>query len=358
MHILLCESAKTTNTYIEHLSGAYEKSDCHVVFGVENFLFSNFLPDMVHIQWPEAIYRWRFELQNNEKTLKFIEKRLCFYSNNKIPIVYTVHNLLPHENPSSFDKKIYTLFLKYSDVIVHHGDKSISLLKKEFPVCEDSCHIIAPHGPYPFIKSSQEESRVKYALPKSECILLNFGKQRVNKGADFIKTVINSWNNPNAHLFTIGSKNYKNHIKGPLATIRIAMKKRVDFLSSKFSRRSTEIFKHVEEVEIPQIMAASDIVFLGHHAGLNSGLLSLAATYKKPVVFPDIGNFKEQLKGWDWYECYKVGDINSAVAALERMYKRLKREENCVSSFDNANWRKENSWEKHVKNILKSVKNI
>ena len=102
-------------------------------------------------------------------------------------------------------------------------------------------------------------------------------------------------------------------------------------------------------------MSSSDAFFLGHQQGLNSGVLSLAASYGKPVVFPDLGNFREQLEGWPWCESYKAGDIESAVHAVKTMRDRLADYAPGEIRFDNTRWAALNSWDVHVERILEAL---
>lgn len=362
MKILLCANIGKTNQYIEEISKAYQKQGHDVIFGSKNFFFSNFIPDIVHIQWPEALYRWNYKSKNKIKIIKLIEERLLFYSKNKIPIVYTVHNIIPHENVSDFDKNIFNIIASQSNIIIHHGKKSITLAKKVYPKCKKAKHIIAPHGPYPFVKKDSLSARKHYNIPMNKYVLLNFGLQRSYKGPAFINSV-HKKSKTNTFLFTIGPPKVDFYIKNKWISFIIKFYKKIiiPYWKKTFSflfKNKKTILREVPNDEIPIIMAAIDIVFLGHKKGLNSGLLALAASYGKPVIFPNIGNFKNQLDGWDWFETYDPGNTDSAIKALKKIYKRIKNNNSVPGqvTFNNNNWLKNNSWDNHVKIIVESIK--
>ncbi|MGM0641875.1 MAG: hypothetical protein ACQESN_10675 [Thermotogota bacterium] len=327
-----------TNEYLELLADAYIKEGVEILFSEQNFLFSNFIPDAVHIQWPESMYRWQKLFSMDEKGLKFLEDRLTFYKKNKTTLIYTVHNLLPHDVANDFDKAVYNLIVSHADIIVHHGNSSIEIIKKHFPQTAHKTHIVAPHGPYKTQNLPKKDfARQKYALPLNKTVYTNFGKQRAYKGQDFCHEVFKKWNNHESCYFSIGElmKNAK------------TVSQQDDSFCNQY------IYKKVSDNEIPEIITSTDVFFLGHNSGLNSGVLALALTYSKPVVFPDIGNFKDQVKGWDLYETYEVGNINSAINALNNMTSKLQKrhpKEDC-----NKEWLKLNSWEKHVENILRVI---
>jgi len=360
MKILLCEKAEGKNHYIKNLANEYIKRGHSVIFGVNNFLYSSFLPDIVHIQWPEAIYKWSIKLPRNKNSLDLLKKRLEWYSKNNISIIYTVHNILPHENSDNFDKKFFNQILKNSNLVVHHGKSSIKKIKTEFPICRNSKHIIAPHGPYNYINYNSKKAKNLYKLPLDKYVYLNFGAQREYKGNSFSKKVFKKWNNKNVFFFTIGEKKYYSKNNNLYSKINRHLKKitneNVYKILNKFTKKEKTILKSINNKEIPKIMAASDVVFLGHQSGLNSGILALAASYKKPIVFPDIGNFKEQLIGYHDFETYSVSNINSAKNAIKRINNKIKYKGPGKININNEKWLKENSWEKHVKVILSNIK--
>lgn len=358
MNILICEQIGITNEYIYNLMNAYQKKGHHVILGIQNFLYSNFLPDFVHIQWPEALYRWSNPLPKSQETSNIIKKRLDYYSQKGIPIVYTIHNLLPHENVTGFDKEIFKLIFDYADICVHHGSKSISQLIEFYGDLEGKKHIVCPHGPYQYFTMNSQECRKKFQLPPKQYIFLNFGLQRQYKGIGFVNNVFNNWSSKEACLFTIGPR-----ITDDPGIIRKVINSGVKIVEGHFleiytrhSHKKRIIFQPVSIKGIPEIMAASDVVFLGHQDGLNSGIISLAATYGKPVIFPDIGNFQEQLSNWSWYESYEVGNINSAIEALNNMMTRIKHLKPGMIKFDNSEWRETNSWDVHVTRIIQEIK--
>ena len=357
--VLLCERLNKANQYTEMLCDAYQKRGISVILDVQNFLFSDFIPEFVHIQWPEAIYAWRHHIPKDESSVRFINDRLRFYKEVNVPIVYTAHNLLPHTNSNSFDEDVYRLIVSLSDVIVHHGSFSVEKIKEVFPEGKTATHIVCPHGPYPYAAANVENSRKRYHLPGGKFIYLNFGRQRQNKGGEFTRSVFHAWNNPGACLFTIGPTSLA-ETNAPLfgeKRAKLLMKAKTGYCNAKsiYAQREKRYYRSIPEPEIKNIVAASDVFFLGHLDGLNSGILALAASFGKPVVFPDLGNFREQMEHWPWHEHYEVGNVPSAVSALDRMQRRIADIPVGTLLFDNQTWKQENSWAKHVEKIYEAV---
>jgi len=74
------------------------------------------------------------------------------------------------------------------------------------------------------------------------------------------------------------------------------------------------------------------------------------------VVYPELGNFNEQLIGYKWHEPYDVGSVNSAIEAIKRMKNRISGFPPGRVSFDNQEWLRINAWHKHVEIIVDAVK--
>ena len=67
MNILIADNPGL-NSYVTSLIEAYKKADINVICGLHNFFYSNFIPDILHIQWPEKLYNWNpFSYLSNDK---------------------------------------------------------------------------------------------------------------------------------------------------------------------------------------------------------------------------------------------------------------------------------------------------
>ncbi len=350
MIVLIVEEYNDANDYVRLLAEAYQDAGHKVMLGIQNFLFTNVVPDIVHVHWPEAIYRWRFKLPFTDQSVRQIAQRLSWYKGMGSKVVYTAHNLLPHEPVDlAFEREVYDVVTANADVIAHHGAASIKLIAKAG--C-NARHCVVPHGPYEAEDRSWHQARRRYGLPDDKWVILNFGRQRHNKGGGFIGRVFDASNWSGSRLFTIGPRAGG---RGGLARRAVVLasslaKERTVGLLDK-PRRRTTIMRNFASSEIPDIMAATDIVFLGHQAGINSGIIPLAISYGKPLVYPDIGNFREQADGWEWAQGYEGGNQASAVEAVLRQRERLADHEPGGTKLDNAVWLANNSWERQVRAI-------
>ena len=86
MKILICESPGD-NGYIESLISAYEALGHSVSYGVNNFHQCHEIPDILHIHWPESLYKWNQSSVDVEGMASNIEKRLNWFKEHEVKIV-------------------------------------------------------------------------------------------------------------------------------------------------------------------------------------------------------------------------------------------------------------------------------
>ncbi|PNW26867.1 glycosyltransferase family protein [Formosa algae] len=334
------------NPYCILLGNAYIQNGHEVLYGVYNFYDSNIVPDILHIQWPESLYKWQVNLKLPEEENRLVN-RLEWYKSQGTKIVHTIHNIEPHELENDYESKLYELIIDYSDVLIHHGANSIDLINNKYPKARHKKSIVAHHGHYlnDYKYISKIEARQALNIPIDKLIILNFGLQRGYKNQNFLRSVFDELKIDNKILLNAGFKH--------LAKVSLVRQFLSNIKTKLIKPKENNIinhYKHIPQVEVPIYFNAADVVFLGHGKGLNSGVLAMSATYSKPVVFPDIGNFKEQVDGWIG-ESFEVNNVNSALKALNKITKQVQSN----SDFDNTDWLKNNSWDNHVKTILSNL---
>ena len=355
MNILITESP-SENGYIESLIQAYSKAGHTVICDAYNFYFSNFKPDILHIHWPERLYKW-CPLQNVGPIdiYSVIQERLLWYKNNGTKIVHTIHNLKPHEHENPFEEKIYRLVMTYADVLVHHCAKSIDWVIAEYPDASNKINIICPHGDYliHYKNINQSDARQQLGISQEKTVILNFGRQRPYKNENFIGEVFTKLNLPAKHLLIAGQ--FAN--PGSNFASRLYFHARNKIRTRFKHSQHKYIYQSIPTTDLPAILSSADIVFVGQRQGLNSGLLALAATYSKAVVCPEIGCFSESLSGWQ-HNTYEAGNIPDATRALLEICHQVEAIKQTDQELDNSQWLAEHSWDKHAATIVGTVKQI
>jgi hypothetical protein len=344
MKILLSDNPDN-NSYIESLINAYSRAGYVVNTGANDFFFTESAPDILHIHWPESLQVWNAPKgMGREDVYQMMAERLAWYKNQGATIINTIHNLAPHDTIDGEDRDAYKLVIEFADILVHHCSDSIKLLAERYPTARWKTNIVCPHGDYliDFNFVARDEARRNYGIPKNRLVILNFGRQRPYKNEHFITTVFNRLALESKYLVIAGVFQYP--ANSYWLRIRNRLRKSYPYHNRKY------IYRLFPRIEIPNIISAADIIFLGQMSALNSGLTALAATYSKPVVCPDIGCFKQSLDSWH-HETYAAGNVEDAARALLRMCNRLP----VIATKDNSEWLRKHSWDNHVAGILKAL---
>lgn len=347
MKILITNDPISHNDYIESLISAYLRAGHDVATGADDFFYSSSIPDILHIHWPENLYLWHAPKgMSSDSVKRIIVERLDWYKRKGVTIINTIHNIAPHDSTGGTGREVYRQIIEHADILVHHCSNSIGLLAEIYPSVFSRANIVCPHGDYliHYRAVNKDKARSRYNIPKDRLVILNFGRQRPYKNGQFITAVFKQLENKLKYLVIAGYFDYSN--AGYWLRKRNRFREHFPYRDRKYIYRSFPI------AEIPDIISSADIIFLGQQHALNSGVLSLAATYSKPVVCPDIGCFKQSLNGWH-YQTFTAGDIKGARHALQTMCDNLQD----LATLDNSDWLRKNSWERHVNGILKAVTN-
>lgn len=351
MNILLSEKP-SLNGYIESLLTAYQRAGHAVICDPSNFLYSDFVPDVLHIHWPERITYWHQALQGMsaaEQVARAAE-RLTWYKARGTKIVQTIHNLVPHATASAAGADAaLACCLAQADVIVHHCQASVRETLQLYPAAGERANIVCRHGDYllQFRQADPQRARRRLGIPLDAFVVLSFGRQRAYKNADFALQVFNALKVPRKFLLVAGNFDFFHH----RGTEVLRLKARNWLRQRMLWRDRKYVYRDIKDAELPEFIAASDVFFLGQTRALNSGQLALAATFSKPVVYPQIGCFAEAMDAWIG-ESYTAGDAAGAVAALDRIKLRW---DAVAGQPDNSAWLARNSWDAHVAGILEAL---
>lgn len=306
------------NLYIRELARAYEALGHRVTLGRENFLYLDTFYDIIHIHWPEQLYRIPYEHSNEVELAKFALNRLKTFRKGAAKCVLTMHNLMPHEEGrSKASQMICQGCYDMADLVVHHCERSIELTRSIYSnFTPQKKSIIIPHGNYFGYPNniSRREARRRLGISNDDFVFLHFGLIRAYKG---LNTVIEAFKK-------INIKNKKLIVAGSFLGIP-TLKTRFQFkwlkLTSCFNRSIFLFLKTIPNNEIQVFLKACDAVVLGHKTGLNSGVAILGMSFGRIVIGPDIGCIGEVLrKGYNIvYDPDKLDSLISAMIEAQSM---------------------------------------
>lgn len=279
-------------------------------------------PDIVHVQWAPLIRKLPFEIW----FFSFL-KRL------KIKLVYTVHNVLPHDSGTKF-LPVFERVYRQMDALICHTHEAKNRLVREFSVDPERVLTI-PHGPlfHDSERLSVQASRAQLSLPQDTTLVFWQGIMRPYKGLDFL---LEAWHriahSVNALLIVAGTGE---------SSLLGAIKEKVSRLGLQESVRLD--FRFIPDEELSAYYQASDVLVFPYREVTTSGAFMTALTYRKAMVVTKLPAFQEALKGRETALFVNYGDIEGLASALSKLIcepKERQRLADALTAWGSC----ENSW--------------
>ena len=234
-------------------------------------------PDVLHIQWWK---QWNIDY--------FF---LSIYKKFAKQIIFTAHNLVPHNSGDSMKNKCMKYYHKVDKIIVHDNNSKKELIN-DFQVSEDKIAVIA-HGILEFsvneaeVKSVMNKIFTKYSL-KDKLVFASMGGQSPYKGTDLICDAFLSSeylkNNVDVFLIIAGAGN-------------IATPDRFKECNNVWVANYS-----LSDSEFQSIMRLTDVMLLPYRKISQSGVLLTSIQNQIPFAVTPMGGLAEPLElapvGW------------------------------------------------------------
>ena len=285
--------------------------------------------DIWHVHWPET----EIGGDATEKTwflnaAKFLIK-IAIARFRGIRIVWTVHNLKPHDRRfNSFQDLVFGLFLRSLSASISLTLAARDQAVKQFAVLQRIPSFVILHGDYRGVYPDgigKAEGRRSLGVPSDSKVLLFFGQIRPYKDVPRLIKAFELLEDQTVHLVIAGhapDANLQDEI------IQLARSNpRIHLKLTLISSDRVQLF-----------MRAADLVVLPYRAILNSGAVLLALSFQRPVLVPHIGSMAElqHVFGDRWVMTYRgpLGAIKLTAAlgsALELGATQLKHLESAMA---------------------------
>lgn len=278
----------------------FKTAECLLNLFLLSVRFTVRRPDVLHVQFvPMVLFGLPFEIWFLQ-----LAQRLG------IGIVYTVHNVLPHENGNrhrSLYRKLYTL----ADRFICHDVAAQQRLVEEFGVDPIRISLI-PHGPLlaPAQLGSQLVARRRLGIRPDLPLVLWQGILRPYKGVAFL---LNAWRQvcdrvPDAQLAIVGTGD---------DVLLAAVTKQVADLGLSSNVQLTLRFVSVSQLE--DYYTAADILVYPYAEATTSGALLTGIGYGKAILATRLPAFEQILRHADNSLLVSYGDTPQLAIELERL---------------------------------------
>lgn len=237
-----------------------------------------------------------------------------------LPVVHTVHNVLPHEEGPK-DRKICEAVYACSDVLVVHSRYAHTKLADSFPNFADKA-IVSRHGTYttyPRMPEVRQRIRAALNIAPDQAAFLIFGGVRPYKNIEAVLHAFQKLPSESAVLIIAGVEmGYPDLVEGqPLGrTRRIVMElglgERVRFIPGRQGIRGTA-----------EIFEAADVQVLPYLESYGSGALLLGMTFGKYIMATAAGGMDEYLDEYPRHTLLGGTSAKDLEAGIEEAMKKL-----------------------------------
>jgi glycosyltransferase involved in cell wall biosynthesis len=245
-------------------------------------VFIDKIPDIVHLHWL-PVFGWQGLLAL--RCIAFVA-RLVLLRVRGVRIIWTVHNLLPHESRHQrMDWLLARAVVGLSDTLVVHSETARHEVARMWRIKDLRRIAVIPHAHY--IDQyrndvSQAEAHRQLGIPESKIVLLFLGAVRPYKGVMPLIEAFRAQNDERTYMVVAGrplDEAFSQSVQRAISTCENAR-----FLPG-----------FVEDDDVQVYMNACDVVVLPYRRTLSSGAALLAMSFGKACVAPSQGSLSDVL---------------------------------------------------------------
>lgn len=212
--------------------------------------------DVLHLHWAYALWRharpWR-RRRAMHRSVAMVERIRA----TGIPVVWTVHNLEPHDGYARGERDAYASLRSSVDVCLYHTHCARAEARRRFGPTT-ALELVTPHG---VLRGSEPdatpaETRARFGIGPDGRLLLCFGQLRSNKGFDVALAAMDVLGEDH-HLVVAG----RPVDRGGHRLVRAARR----------HRRASAVAGFVEDRALASLLVAADAVLLPYRSVTGSG---------------------------------------------------------------------------------------
>jgi glycosyltransferase involved in cell wall biosynthesis len=227
-------------------------------------------PGIIHLHWIDVPQEKLFRalLSIFYFTIKLIFSRLI-----GLKILWTIHNLIPHEHNSQFQFFKSFITTKLAHICIVHCSSGIPIVMDKFKISRNKI-IVMKHGLYKgWYKDelAKNESRKKLGISDDMIVVLMFGSIRKYKNHENVIDAINKLNNNKVFLLIAGFAKEKS-VSEIISTLAIITPNIKCYL---------ELIKD-DDVEV--FFKSADCCIIPYTEYFTSGVVLLSLTFGIPLI--------------------------------------------------------------------------
>ncbi len=196
-------------------------------------------------------------------------------------IVWTVHDLLPHEPVFADDVRARAMLISRTTLVIALSDATAGELRG-LGVRRVVVIPLGPFdGPYPVTRTNKE-ARESFGFDANDVVVTLLGKIETYKGADLLlRAAAQLPTSSKIKILLVGSCSDKSY--------RIELRR----LADEAGQRVMTVLERVPEEDLARYMQATDIAAFPFREVTNSASVMLAQSFGRPVIITDLPSLRD-----------------------------------------------------------------
>ena len=207
-----------------------------------------------------------------------------------VRVIYTAHNILPHER-KKIDYLLYLILYKFVNNIIVHSDLTKTKLLNGFNITQKKV-VVIPHGNFdiyiPKNILTVAEARKYFNLNTADKVLLFFGYIKEYKGLDLLLDAYKILLEKHKDIILM--------IAGFPATKQLLKKYKSKIDSMCVKNKIILEFSFIPSEEVGKYFISADYIVLPYKRIDHSGIVHLAYSFNKPIIATKVGDFEESIE--------------------------------------------------------------
>ena len=273
------------NPYVRLLQAALSEAgiSCSVAGGLSprSLCLEKGTANILHLHWLELLYS-SLALPRTVRRLTAVLAALVWAKSRGCKIVYTLHNLNPHEQAFPFvSRAADRMVLALADAVHVHDDEAKLSARRVYG--QPRRIYVVPHGSYIGAypnDCTRQEARARLGLADNAFVYLFLGQVRRYKGVEDLIAAFTQLPDGVCRLCLAGHVHDQAYGESLIQLVR-------------GQERIHTWFHYVADSEVQHFMNACDVCVLPYRDVTTSGAAILAFSFGKPIIAPVLGGFTE-----------------------------------------------------------------
>lgn len=281
-----------------------------------------------HLHWPDFTF---FTFGTANYLISFLNTVLSIILIKAFgfKLIWTVHNIVPHERQTSNDVSITRFICRQSDAIIVHSRSVISELM-ESKVKKSKINLIEIGNYNNIYKNeiSRQDARERLNIKKTDFVFLYFGLIRPYKNLDELIDAFNEATilKTGLRLIIVGGSNDDLYVN--------KLKKKINDKNTFF------ISKYIEDDEVQKYFNSADIAVFPFKEVTTTSSTLVAFSFKKAIIAPRLGSINDYPEDTGIYysSTRKNGILGSLLTALSRRAEMSQMGDRAYRFSNSNNW--------------------